>query len=163
MGMFILVSFFFISCQSLPKPSNSNEALLVIDATFEYKGTSREPFRYYNLYIADSNDIIKILPSSKLIIVNYLQPGDYKINRVESIHMEENRPRIEEVDISFTLEPGQITILDHRFKMWIQPEEKDGSNYYQYWSLEKLIRPEIEELQSKIQDMNYFEMWRGIK
>ena len=63
------------------------------------------------------------------------------------------------MDIEFELNPGEITVLPYLFKIWIQEEKNRESKYYQYWSLENLIKNEVDDRIQNLYDYRNSELW----
>jgi hypothetical protein len=158
-ALFFLLGLTLTACKSLPKPENHSSTLLVIPTEFKKIRTNRESFRYYLLDIENSEDQIKIIPRNGYLFIDYLPQGKYKITKVHSIHRTADRPKQKVVDIEFEMISGQVTVLPYLFKTWIQPEANRESNYYQYWSFEKIINNEIQEEIQNISEYKNNELW----
>lgn len=159
------VIFFFIfasilmGCKSLPKPEDSSSTLLAIPIEFKRINTTRDSFRYYLLDLENSEEQIKILPKNGYKFIDYLPQGKYKIIKVHSIHKTANRPRETVVNIDFEMNSGEITVLPYLFKIWIKQEKNQKSNYYQNWSMEKLIKNEVENRMQTLFEYKNNELW----
>lgn len=158
MALFLL-GVLIVGCKSLPKPENISSTLLIIPTEFKKIKTNRESFRYYLLDLENSDEQIKITPRNGNLFIKYLPEGNYKITKVHSIHRNADRPKESIVNIDFELKSGRVTVLPYLFKIWIQPESNRESNYFQYWSFEKMINNELENKIQKIKEFKNNELW----
>ena len=143
---------------SLPKPVDSRSTVLVIARTLDNE-PKRAPFRYYNLKLQGSDREIRVRAQQGLLIVRDLPSGDYVINRVESVHMSDNRTRQKRANIRFSLTGGEITLLPYAFDVEIR-EENRKSKYYQYWKFRRMEPVELEEVRLQVDGLKNRELWR---
>jgi len=153
--LFIASSLFSCAAKGLPSPKNEESTVLVINVNIE-KMTGRIAFKYR--FTFDDGSFITFYPNHGNKYISHLSPGNYKIVRFQAEYLDSNKKGTpHNVNVSFALEPGKITIF--RAVLHLSVEKVDKYNYLQTSSFKNMSNRTREEIISQLSENETFNQW----
>lgn len=156
----VLVIFLF-SCTTtgLPKLKNENSTVLVIKKTqVKPKDIHQDFFVNYRL-VFENNKFIIVTSKGDYTIIKNLTPGDYKIVKRQSIYKKSwaGRGHDSKLDISFTMKPGEITILPYQITFALK---KTPRGVVQSFSAQILSPARYKDIVQDLKQYENFKYWQ---
>jgi hypothetical protein len=138
---------------------NENSTVLVIKKNRETPKDIYEDFFINYRLVFENNKFIVVTSKGDYTIIKNLTPGDYKIVKRQSIYKKSwaGRGHDSKLDISFTMKPGEITILPYQITFALKETQRGVS---QSFSVHKLSPERYEEIVEDLKQYENFKYWQ---
>lgn len=137
------------SCASAPSSGNTGKTALVVLVDCGTGDTSRL-FVYYK-FNDKTRTLFKAHPQEKINLVKNLAPGNYAIENVETVYVNDGKSWGKQQQyIPFEMKENCVTIFPMKVKMELV-NGKVSSFLYQHFSLTQLSDDEVEKCKQYIQ------------
>jgi hypothetical protein len=159
--MVVLISVFLVACATtrFPKIQDKSSTVLVVKKNYVKPADVRSNYFVDYRLVFDNNRYIVVTSSGDYTIIKNLPPGDYRIVKRQSIYKKAwaGRGHDSNLDIRFSLKPGEITILPYQVTFALK---KTRTGVSQSFSVQRISDSSYGDIVEELRRYENFNDWK---